>query len=139
VYDVRVEVTPAEFAAAAVELRKQPEQAYYYFTTELTRGKGVQTIKIPVPRDMLLGIADAIAGAVDLEDAGHRYWHWENPEATRPCEQCAETRDKEARKSQKARATFLATWAKKLHTTAGKIEDLLAEYSQLPRPPRGRG
>jgi hypothetical protein len=82
---------------------------------------------------MLLGIADALAGAIDADDAGHRFYHWESPSTPRPCSSCRETRDADDARVDAARAQLVRTWTLALKVPVETIERLLREFDNLPR------
>ncbi len=133
VHDLPVDLSPEEVQQAADALRAVPDAARYYLRTWIPRGKARQWIQIAVPRAMLIGIADAIAGAVDSDDAGHRFWHWSYPDSARPCSGCHETIDRENARATIARAELVERWAFALGTEESQVELLLAQYEALPR------
>jgi len=133
---VSVEVTAAEIDAAARVLRDRPDYLAHSFDGGIRRGKGWQAVPIVVPRAMLIGIADALSGAVDVDDAGHRFYHWESPSSPRPCSDCRETRDADAARAEGAREVLLRKWTGVLGVPAETIEGLLAEFGRLPRGSR---
>ena len=91
VHHVKAEASTSEIAEAARELRERPDCPTHALHGGIRRGRGGWQ-QIPVPRAMLLGIADALAGVIDDDDAGHRFYHWESPSTPRPCSSCRETR-----------------------------------------------
>jgi len=91
-HEVRVLVSREELARRARDLRENAEEDAR-FEAKIPRGRGVQIVTIRVPRELLLSLANAIAGAVSDEDAGHRLWHREYPHQPRPCHDCQETID----------------------------------------------
>ncbi len=129
---LQVQVSHEELRDAAAALRDDPSAAHREYAVTIPRGRGQQVVKIPVSRDVLLAIADALAGAVDADDAGHRFYHWENPEAVRPCSRCREARDAEDARVDAARLAFLYDWSGKLGIPTSEIAALLAEYHLLP-------
>lgn len=133
VHRVSVEVRAAQIEDTARTLRETPSIEAYAFKGRITRGKDWQPVPIPVPRGMLLGIADALAGAIDADDAGHRFYHWESPSTPRPCSSCRETRDADDARVDAARAQLVRTWTLALKVPAETIERLLLEFDNLPR------
>ncbi len=132
VHDLRTDVTREELLRDAQALRAHPHQAHHAYLAVIRRGRSQQAVLIPVPRAMMLGIADAIAGAADDDDAGHRFWHWENPGSPRPCSGCRDAMDAEDAKVDQARSVFLARWAQHLSVPLSKIEEMIEEYRGLP-------
>ena len=82
---------------------------------------------------MLLGIADALTGAADADDTGHRFYHWENPGVPRPCSTCRETRDAHDARVKTARARLVHAWSTTLGVPVETIEQLLLDFNHLPR------
>jgi len=138
IHSLTVNVSHAEIALAAARLRAAPDASHYEYDQVVQRGRGRQIVGIPVPRDVLLGIADALAGAVDADDAGHRFWHRDNPDSPRPCSTCRETLDAEGAKVDALRAAFLARHARALQITPERLAAILAEYDRLPTKRRRR-
>jgi hypothetical protein len=133
VHHLKAEVSASEIVEAARELRERPDCPTHAFHGGIRRD-----VQIPVPRAMLLGIAAALASAVDADDAGHRFYHWESPSTARPCSSCRETRDADDARVDAARAQFVRVWAAALGVPAETIERLLLEFGNLPRK-RGAG
>ncbi len=137
VHDLAVERSPDEIRGDAAALRARPPgEIHHDYLCAIRRGRGEQRIPVRVPREMLLGIADALAGAVDAEDAGHRFWHWDrgSTAAPRPCPDCRETRDAELERARAARAAFVEEWAGRLDAEVAEVEELLAGYQALRDP-----
>lgn len=130
--------TLEEVGQVAQHLREHPELSALSLPATLDVGQGPREAGIRVPRDLLLGLADVVAGAVDDFDAGHRFWHWRNPSSPRPCADCPETVAAEDAAADQARAALVAKWSAQLEVEPRAVEDLLAEYAQLPvrRTPR---
>lgn len=120
--------------AEARRLRESPASPWISFPEDVQRGKGQQRVQVRVPREMLLGIADALVGAVSVDDAGHRFYHWENPEIPRPCSTCREVRDVNSALARidSARAQLMSTWATTLGVPVEMVERLLFEFNALP-------
>ena len=110
VHHVKAEASTSEIAEAARELRERPDCPTHALHGGIRRGRGGWQ-QIPVPRAMLLGIADALAGVIDDDDAGHRFYHWESPSTPRPCSSCRETRGADDARVEAARARFMLAWA----------------------------
>lgn len=133
VHQLKVDVRLDEIARDAAALRADPSATHHDYTDVIRRGRSQQVVPIPVPRAMLLGIADALAGAQDVDDAGHRFYHWQNPDTPRPCSTCRETLDGQDQRADAARTQFLTRWAIHLHISTRTVEQLLREFSELPR------
>ncbi len=133
IHRVSAEVRAAQIEDTARTLRETPSVEVHAFEGRIARGNGWQPLPIPVPRGMLLGIADALAGAIDADDAGHRFYHWESPSMPRPCSSCRATRDANDARVDAARAQLVRTWTLALKVPAETIERLLREFDNLPR------
>lgn len=120
--------------AEARRLRESPGSPWISFPEDVQRGKGQQRIQIRVSREMLLGIADALVGAVNAADAGHRFYHWQNPEIPRPCSTCREARDVNSvlARIASARVQLMSSWAATLGVPVETVERLLFEFNALP-------
>lgn len=130
---ISTDVTTDEIQEAAKTLRENPHAVTFAYQGKIRRGKGWQAVPIYVPRAVLIGIADALAGAIDADDAAHRFHHWENPGTTRPCSSCRETRDADDFRVDGARAQLVCAWTAALGVPAETVERLLLEFSRLPR------
>lgn len=96
---ITIAATAGEIAQAAKVLRERPDCEVHAYQGCIRRpGKRRQHVPVHIPRETMLGIADALSGAVDDEDAAHRFYHWEHPDTPRPCGGCRETRDTEVKK-----------------------------------------
>jgi hypothetical protein len=134
VHHVKAEARASEVAEAARELRDKPDCQAHAFHGGIRRGRGGwHDVQIPVPRAMLLGIADALAGAIDDDDAGHCFYHWESPSTPRPCSSCRATRDAADARVDAARSQLVCTWSAALGVPAETVERLLLEFDILPR------
>jgi hypothetical protein len=127
-----------EVAQVAQHLREHPELLVLRVPAALDLGQGPQDVGILVAREVLVGLAGAVEGAVDGQDAGHRFWHWRNPASPRPCADCPETIAAEDAAADQARAAFVTKWSTELGVEPRAVEDLLVDYAQLParRTPR---
>ncbi len=133
VHRVKAKVRAPEIAEAARGLLERPDCLMHAFHGGIRRGRGGwHDVQIPVPRSLLLDIASALAGAIDDDDAGHRFYHWESPSSPRPCSSCRETRGADDARVDVARAQFILAWAGKLGVGVATIEQLLSEHMALP-------
>lgn len=136
---LRVEVTVSDLLAAAALLRDHVGLAstHEQWGAMVLRGRRAQVVQVRLPRKTLLAIADAIADvADDLDEAGHRFWHYDHPDVVRPCSSCRETLDAEDAFAEKARVDLIGRWADALDVPKTTIETMLAQYAALPRKAR---
>ncbi len=129
---ISVDATSGEICEAAKSLRDAPDAQAFEYRCNIRRGNSVQVVPLRVPREMMIGIADAVEGAADADDAGHRFHHWERPYLTRPCSSCREARLADDARVDAARAEFVSGWADRLGTSPEEVELLLSEFFLLP-------
>lgn len=131
---VSVDVTAENLQASAKTLRERPDVAAFAYDGGIRRGRrGWQKIPILVSREVLIGIADALDGAADADDAAHCFWHWERPSMQRPCSSCRGALDDQDAAVEAARDRLLDSWVAELGTSPETIERLLREFSDLPK------
>src|ERR1700751_5239193 len=130
---IDVDVIADQIHEAAMKLRERPDEATFIYEVGIQRGRGPQHVSIHVPRAMMLGIAAALEGAVDIDDAGHRFYHWERPGIPKPCSTCYETLEANDASVEAARNRFMLTWTTELGVTSETIERLLSDFGSLPR------
>lgn len=134
IHKVSVDVTTDGLRKAAKILRERPECTAFPYYGGIRRGqRGWQSVPVHVPRGMLTGIADALDGSVDADDAAHRFWHWERPSVQRPCSSCRETLNAHDAAVEAARAHLLEMWSATLSVPTKTIEQLLREFGDLPK------
>lgn len=137
-HQLAVELTVQEVLQAAASLSRDLAVEFTRFHDVIRRGKNQQTVPIDVSRETILGIARALEGFVDEDDAGHRFWHWQYPGSPVPCSSCQETLADEDASAEAARLSFLLRWSGTLGATTAQLEGMLSEYQGLPRPPDRR-
>ena len=134
IYKISADATLAQIQEAARRLRESPDCAEFAYDGGIRRGKrGWQAVPVRVPRAVILGIADALDGAVDAADAAHRFEHWERPGDPRPCSSCRETLDAHDARVDAERAQLVRAWTAALGCPPETIERLLSEFDDLPR------
>jgi len=132
IHQVSVDATSSEICEAAKSLRDAPDAQTLEYRCSIRRGNGVQVVPLQVQREMMIGIADAMEGAADADDAGHRFHHWEHPYVTKPCSGCREVRLADDARVDAARVEFVSGWADRLGTSPEEVELLLSEFFLLP-------
>ena len=99
----------------------------------LVRNGAPIEVGVAVGRDVLLGIAQALCGAPDEDEAGHLFWHWSRPGEPRPCQDCQESIRAQDAAADQAHDAFVRHWSGILGVEPRAVKDLLVEHEQLPR------
>ena len=133
-WGANVDLDRVAIHAEAWRLRENLASPWILLPEDVQHGRGQQRRQIRVPREILLGIADALVGIVNAADAGHRFHHWQNPDTPRPCPTCREARDVNSilARIDSARVQLMSTWAATLGVPVETVERLLFEFNALP-------